>query len=165
MITDEHSITVEGQRKTIHYNSINTDFDVVLSGHYHPGFGIKTNPFGTVFANPGALMRLSYDEYDKKRKPSIVHVKVEKRNVELELIEVPHKKDVWDIARVEGVATSEDERHKFSEALDSLRDEDFMSGNVLDLIGKVSRKKELKGICSKKVIKMCKEKILELTNE
>ena len=165
MITDEKSIVVDGQMKTINFNAINTNYDMVLCGHYHPGFGVKTNPFGTVFVNPGAMIRLSYDKFDTKRKPQFVLIEVKDKNVEAELIELPHEKDVWDQERTAQIEKFEEQKSEFADALASLNDEDFMAGNILELIDSVSKKKEVKSICSRKVIKMCKDKILELSDE
>lgn len=49
-------------------NNINTDADIVLSGHFHQSFTVDRND-GVGFYNPGSMMRVEQNDYNKNRKP------------------------------------------------------------------------------------------------
>lgn len=49
-------------------SNINTDADIVLSGHFHQSFMVDRND-GVGFYNPGSMMRVEQNDYNKNRKP------------------------------------------------------------------------------------------------
>lgn len=55
---------------------VDTDADLVLSGHYHEGFDpIKHN--GTLFINPGSAFRVDYTNHNKNNKPKMVLITID----------------------------------------------------------------------------------------
>ena len=66
---------------------ISTNCDIVLSGHYHIGFGIvrKNNKF---FINPGSLMRMTNSFDEIKRKPKVVIIELTKNDKKAKEIEL-----------------------------------------------------------------------------
>lgn len=50
-------------------SNINTDADIVLSGHFHQSFCVERND-GVGFYNPGSMMRTEQNEYNKTHMPS-----------------------------------------------------------------------------------------------
>lgn len=56
------------------------DADIVLSGHYHSGYK-ATESKGTLFINPGSLLRTSNSLYDLQRIPQVLILDVDKGGV------------------------------------------------------------------------------------
>lgn len=50
--------------------------DLVLSGHYHPGYGIYRRKDGVTFVNPGSVARVKATTNNRKRIPSIAYIEV-----------------------------------------------------------------------------------------
>lgn len=48
-------------------NQVETDADIIISGHYHEGFGVIRRKDGKLFINPGALCRLSASKSEMER--------------------------------------------------------------------------------------------------
>lgn len=48
-------------------NQVETNADIIISGHYHEGFGIIRRKDGKLFINPGALCRLSASKAEMGR--------------------------------------------------------------------------------------------------
>ena len=48
-------------------NQVETNADIIISGHYHEGFGIIRRKDGKLFINPGALCRLSASKAEMER--------------------------------------------------------------------------------------------------
>lgn len=53
-------------------SDVKTNADVIISGHYHPGFGIYRRDDGVLFINPGALARTSAGASDMSRQVGVV---------------------------------------------------------------------------------------------
>lgn len=61
------------------------NIDIVLSGHYHTGYGkIKYN--NTLFVNPGSLVRISSSKPERKRIPQVAIIEVNKEEVSCRLL-------------------------------------------------------------------------------
>jgi len=166
MITDEPSVTIDGRAKTINWCSIQTSADIVLTGHYHPGFEMKKNPFGTMFINPGSVVRLEASKIEMSRKPKIVVIEVEKRNVDVKFVEIPHDSNVFNIDAKNAIISSEDEKQKFINALDSLKDEEIMSGNINKMLDNIKNlPDDMKSIVTQKIIDRCKAKVATLQGD
>lgn len=167
MLTDDQPIIVNGKNKTINWCSVRTDCDLILSGHFHPGWkGVRENPFGVRFINPGAMTRQTAAAEDMYRKPKIVIIEVKDGKLDIKFKIIPHRKDVFNLGMVEGKKLKDLEKNRFLEALASLRDEDIMGGNVLNILEsfKDNNSEELKEFVSDKILEMCKDKIKELSN-
>jgi hypothetical protein len=64
--------------------------------------------------------------------------------------------------------SSEEEKQKFFEALDSLKDEEIMSGNVLSILEKFDVKKlpeDMQLTITQKIVDRCADKIRQLSEE
>lgn len=168
MITDEPPVIIGGKTRTINWNSINTSATLVISGHYHPGWiGVKTNVFGADFINPGALIRQTASHEDMTREPKMCILTPQENKIKVRFKVVPHKKDVFNLAQLIGKKTALQEKNNFIEALESIRDEDVMGNNVVDIIDGLKSKKlpeDISELLTDKVLDCCKKKILELKN-
>lgn len=57
-------------------DGIMTDADVIISGHYHPGWGVYRREDGVLFINPGALARTAATASDLTRQVGVVLLEV-----------------------------------------------------------------------------------------
>ncbi len=86
-LTEQHWPTLKN-RGYVLISEVNTEADVVCSGHEHIGFGIKK--FGDkFFTNPGALGRIKANMREINRTPQVTLLEVYKDHIEAALIEVP----------------------------------------------------------------------------
>lgn len=68
-------------------DDVQTDADIIISGHYHDGFGVIRRKDGKLFINPGSLCRLSASEREMKRTIQVAVLTVRsKTDFEAELI-------------------------------------------------------------------------------
>lgn len=76
------------------------DADIVLSGHYHTGFGIKKVD-NKYFANPGSVARLNNSSIEIKRKPKVLILEYKENNEiileEVELKTAKNGKNIFDL--------------------------------------------------------------------
>lgn len=168
MITDQKSIRVGERTKTVNYKEIITSADIILCGHYHPGIGSQSTPMGGYFVNPGSLSRLEASKIEMERIPSFAYIEIEDRKIKtLEIEKIPYKKDVFS-EEVKVQNSKEEEMSKFVNALEELKDEEFMSNNVLSIFDNIESKevpKELSEVVNSKIVKRCRDKILALMEE
>lgn len=155
MLTDDTSITDgNGKFKTLNWQAVNTTASILLTGHYHPGFGIKKNVFDTYIVNPGAMIRQEASKIDMERKIMISKISVSEGDFEVTLKNVPYKKDVFDLDNLYLNLQKED-LLRFGEALSQMKDEDMFSSNAINSLETLYIKKEI----SESVFKKCKSKI------
>lgn len=165
MITDEPSVNVDGNYRTIRWNVINSTADLILTGHYHPGFEIQENKLGVKFANPGAMIRQEGSKIDINRIPRVAVIHVRKNGIEIGYENIPHRKDVFNLDQITMKFDKEFEKQQFIEALQSLSDEELMGDNIISILDELSKKKlpeDIKELLNKDILKKCKDKILEI---
>jgi exonuclease SbcD len=75
-------------------NSFRTNFDLVLTGHNHLGFNEIKNKDGTIFCNPGSLLRTNRTDAKYGIGPKLILIKTGNKNI-IEYIDVPCKKDIF----------------------------------------------------------------------
>lgn len=165
MITNDSSVCVDGVYKTIKWNSINSTADLILTGHYHPGFEIQENNLSVQFANPGAMIRQEGSALDMNRVPKISVITVKKSGVKIKYEDIPHKKDVFNLDRINMKFDSNFEKQQFIEALQSLSDEELMGDNIISILDTLDKRElepEIRELLTKDILKRCKDKILEI---
>lgn len=77
----DHDLPYEA-RYTNLYN-LETNADIILSGHEHCGYGVIKRQDGKLFVNPGALMRLTASEAEMNRTVQVAIIDTETRTAEL----------------------------------------------------------------------------------
>ena len=61
---------------------MDTDCDIVLSGHYHTGFKtVKVNE--KYFSNPGSIARMTNTESERKRIPKVLLIELTKEEINI----------------------------------------------------------------------------------
>ena len=66
----------EGMRHTL-ISHVETTADIVVCGHEHIGFGVARRDDGTIFINPGALVRLTAHKAEMERQVGVVLLNVD----------------------------------------------------------------------------------------
>ncbi|WP_062750620.1 metallophosphoesterase family protein [Shouchella tritolerans] len=120
MIHLVHSMLVEkalpdGIPHTLIDHIWGTSADVILTGHYHTGFGIKEQN-GKFICNPGAIARINNHWTEVERLPKVIIGTVTKEGITLreETLTVAQKgSDVLDRAYVEKASHQEEKLHAF----------------------------------------------------
>lgn len=119
MIHLAHSMLVEkalpeGIPHTLVDHIWGTSADVILTGHFHSGFGIKERE-GKFICNPGAIARINNHWTEIERMPKVIIGTVRKEGIELKEIELQAAKgsDVLDRAYVEKASHQEEKLHAF----------------------------------------------------
>ncbi|PAE90096.1 metallophosphoesterase family protein [Shouchella clausii] len=120
MIHLVHSMLVEkalpeGIPHTLIDHIWGTSADVILTGHYHTGFGIKEQN-GKFICNPGAIARINNHWIEVERLPKVIIGTVTKEGITLreETLTVAQKgSDVLDRAYVEKASHQEEKLHAF----------------------------------------------------
>ncbi len=70
----------------------NIDGDIILSGHYHTGFGVKYFN-DRYFINPGSLARTNNSITEVKRIPEIILIDINKDNISVEEVKLKSAKE------------------------------------------------------------------------
>jgi len=75
----EHSLPDGFDHTLLEEADVNAD--LVLSGDYHPGYGVYTRGDGVVFCNPGSLARLKGTKDSRSRIPSVAYIEIYGRDI------------------------------------------------------------------------------------
>ncbi len=165
MIVDEPHLFVDGKFKTINWGTVNCTADILLTGHFHPGWsGIRENAYGVRFINPGAMTRQEASKTDINRKPQLTLIKIKKKDVDIRFVEIPHKKDVFNLEVLSVKSEIEEEKNRFIEALESLKGEDLMGLNVTQMLQSMKVNEVTKEFLDDEIVDMCKKKLEEILN-
>ncbi len=128
--------------KIICSSDIKSNYDLVLSGDLHCGFPVHTVN-NTIFANPGALARIT--TRDIKRSPQVVVVTIKGTPLKLfvEYVPLTCQKgfDVFDPESIEDSIVKQADVPSFIEEIESLQLE---SMDIFDLVDKLSAQRNIR---------------------
>lgn len=119
------------------------DADIILSGHYHTGYGIK-KVNGKYFANPGSVARMNNSSIEIKRKPKVIVIDYNKnKEVSLQEIELKSAKNGKEIFNLND--NSAELRYESLEEFKLMvrQNTDLDNYNIYSIIEEISNKKEL----------------------
>ncbi|WP_017727391.1 metallophosphoesterase family protein [Halalkalibacterium ligniniphilum] len=115
-----------------------TSADVILTGHYHGGFGIKERN-GKYICNPGAIARINNHWSEISRQPTIILGTVTKEGIELKEYPLQSAKkgdDVLDRSFLEKAVHQEEKLHAFVQQVKEQAE--FQSLNMNQIIGEIA---------------------------
>ena len=143
-----HGFLMTGDVKAIFANTLiddilDTKADLTLSGHLHDGFP-TTEVEGKVFANPGAVVRISNSMTELKRRPKVLLIDVKKNSAtitERYLKSVRPGSEVLDRTEIEMHKFKRRELAEFKESIDRTGDYDRI--NFFDLLADISANEKL----------------------
>ena len=121
---------------------INAAADIVVSGHYHFGFGVQEFA-GTKFVNPGALVRLSADVREISRTPKVAVIDLE-NGIEIGEIELDSAQPgdkVLDRSELEAAEVKEKRLAEFTQTVKAAGDFKYFS--IEQILEKVAANEEI----------------------
>ena len=143
-----HGFLMTGEMKAIFANTLiddilDTKADLTLSGHLHDGFP-TTEVEGKVFANPGAIVRISNSMTELKRRPKILLIDVKKNSAtitERYLKSARPGAEILDRTEIEMHKFKRRELAEFKESIDRTGNYDRI--NFFDLLADISANEKL----------------------
>jgi DNA repair exonuclease SbcCD nuclease subunit len=166
MIVGQTTIEINGKVRQVNVKEVETEADLLLVGHNHLGFKpckgeILCKPYKIM--NPGSMARISHHEATKTIGPNFIHIKVLPDKLITKVIKIPRKKaeKVFDVELGKAKRDKKYKRENFIKELNKISGRDVMVEDVKKELESMLVKppKKLKKVVSKKVIKLCLEKI------
>lgn len=128
--------------------SVETNADVIISGHYHPGFGIHRREDGVLFINPGALARTAATASDISRQVQVALLTInDNGRCEAELIPLESARPGHEVLSREHLEAAEEREERIAQFLHLLAEEGtarFME--LKDIIEDISERDKLPGV-------------------
>ncbi|SHH00013.1 DNA repair exonuclease SbcCD nuclease subunit [Thermosyntropha lipolytica DSM 11003] len=116
-----------------------TEADITLCGHYHSGLGIIEKE-GKIFANPGALVRLSNDKQEMTRRVGVILVKLEGEKPVCEFIPLISARPGNEVLTREEIEHRSDLRIKLANFIKEVRQNaEFERMNARRIIEEIAR--------------------------
>lgn len=144
--------------------TVQTEADLVLSGHDHLGFGIYERSDGKVFMNCGAICRLSASEAEVNRKVQVAVITVENGKLQpIELVDLRSARpgnEILDRSQIE----AETKRQYAMDEFAALIQTDDGSTTAVDLEAIIQNIAEKEGYAPE-VVQMALDKIQEKKEE
>ncbi|QQK07620.1 metallophosphoesterase family protein [Miniphocaeibacter halophilus] len=130
---------VDSVSHTLIEEILEIDADIVLSGHYHTGFGVK-NINNKYFINPGSLLRTNSSKPELKRIPEVVIMDISKEGINIKEIPLKSALPGEDVLKI----NNNYEKLK-SEALEDFKllvrqSSNLESYNIYDILKEISEK-------------------------
>ena len=132
--------------------NVETDADVVLCGHYHLPFIKKHN--GTLFINPGSLMRSSAGSGDMNRTPQFVVLDTETLEYEIVQLQAAPGYEVLDRTELDEKKEQEAAMSEFVELAKAQID--LTEFNIMEVIESVSKLKNVPQNIKEKAVELIK---------
>lgn len=154
MITgDARDFMVGIKRVMTSYRSIDTDADLILTGHYHPGYGIKKLEVlnkTRVFANPGAFARTANLKGIECHGPALIYFLCKNNKLlKIEHVRIPCKKNIF----------------KKSKNGKKYTVSDMLGGNFMETLSKFKNAQEIMDDLAKLVTVMLADKEMKFPFE
>lgn len=126
-------------------DGIMTDADVIISGHYHPGWGVYRREDGVLFINPGALARTAATASDISRQVQVALLKVyEDGWCEAELVPLESAKPGKEILSRDHLEDAAERAKKIQDFLELLAEEgEIKFMEIRDIIVDIAERKKL----------------------
>ncbi len=112
---------IKGVKHTIIDDIVDTKADIILSGHYHSGFGLKEID-NKYFINPGSLVRIMNTMSEIKRKPRVLVIDINKEDLNFKFINLKNIKEgqlVLDREKLETANFKNERILEFKQIIDS----------------------------------------------
>lgn len=146
--------------ETIDYSLIENiqdeNIDLVLSGHYHTGFGqIKYR--NTLFVNPGSLVRISSTKPERNRIPQVAIIEFGKTEIKCKLIPLKSAKPGEEVLDEKRDDTALKKSNIESFKLLMRQNLDIDNYNIKDMLLKISTKEKI----PQNIVEMALERLAE----
>lgn len=167
MIVAEKSILCDGMYKQINVESITTNADILLCGHYHLGFAkpvrLEMLNREALVVNPGSIARIDANQSQKTHGPRVAVITVSGGKYRVELVVIPHKptEEVFDCTELESRKETKEDKNNFVLAMQDLMAGKVMGGCFADQLHSTLKDppKELREAVTPPVIRLCLNKV------
>jgi len=149
----DHNLPYEARFTNLY--EVETNADIILSGHDHVGYGVIKRKDGKLFCNPGALMRISASEAEMTRPIQVALVDTDKLDIEL----IPLKcarpgNEVLDRTRIE---ENVDRQYAMEEFTGLVQSGTGVAGmNIPEIIEKIGKQENIPAEVVSKAIELLK---------
>lgn len=114
------------------------DFDIVLCGHFHPGYEpLIQAAHGVIFCNPGAITRGSLDTHNLTREPQFAIFDItDKKNIKTDTVSIPclPANQIFDMQKVKRSIIVKEDMSKFTDTLKSVCEDSVDISSVNGLL-------------------------------
>ncbi|MTI95209.1 MAG: DNA repair exonuclease [Firmicutes bacterium] len=149
-----HSSPGHDMRHTL-IDQVETNADVVISGHYHPGFGVHRREDGVLFVNPGALARTAASASDLTREVQVALLTVDKDGrCDAELVPLLSARPGHEVLSREHLDAAEEREERIADFLGLLAEEGaarFME--MQEIIEDISARDKLPEVVKKEALR------------
>lgn len=105
-------------------DQVETDADIIISGHYHDGFGVIRRKDGKLFINPGALCRLSASKAEMERTVQVALLTIRsKTDFDAELIPLQSARPAGEVLDREAIVEKVEHKNWLESFFEKLSEE------------------------------------------
>ncbi len=135
---------------------VDIDADIVLSGHYHTGFGVKKIK-NKYFINPGSLLRTNSSKLERERIPEVVIIEINNEGINIKEVKLETAKSGEEILDI-----NKNIDKIRSEALEEFKllvrqNATLENYNVYDILKEISSKNDFPSNILEKALKRIEE--------
>jgi exonuclease SbcD len=136
-------------------NQVETDADIIISGHYHEGFGIIRRKDGKLFINPGALCRLSASKAEMERAVQVALLTIRsKTDFDAELIPLLSAQPAEEVLDREAIVEKVEHENwldSFFESLDKEGEVKFLG--VREIVDSIASREKILPVVKEETLK------------
>ena len=148
----DHNLPYEARYTNLY--SVETNADIILSGHDHVGYGVIKRKDGKVFCNPGALMRLSASHAEMERTVQVAIIDTETR--EIELVPLQTAKPAEEVLDRSGIEANQERQYAMEEfaAVIQSKTGERITLNVPEIIERIAKEEGVAADVAKKALEL-----------
>jgi len=136
-------------------NQVETNADIIISGHYHEGFGIIRRKDGKLFINPGALCRLSASKAEMERAVQVALLTIRsKTDFDAKLIPLQSAQPAQEVLDREAIVEKVEHENwldTFFESLDKEGEVKFLG--VREIVDSIASREKIQPVVKEEALK------------
>lgn len=140
-------------------DQVETDADIIISGHYHDGFGVIRRKDGKLFINPGALCRLSASKAEMERTVQVALLTIRsKTDFDAELIPLQSARPAEEVLDREAIVEKVEHENwleSFFEKLSEEGEAKFME--VREIVDSIASREKIRPEVKEEALKRISE--------
>lgn len=136
-------------------NQVETNADIIISGHYHEGFGVIRRKDGKLFINPGALCRLSASKAEMERTVQVALLTIRsKTDFYAELIPLQSARPAEEVLDREAIVEKVEHENwldSFFESLDKEGEVKFLG--VREIVDSIASREKIQPVVKEEALR------------
>ena len=139
---------------------VQTEADIILCGHYHPGFEHVFHRKGTYFCNPGSIARTKVSDVD--RRPRVALIEIDGSEIRFEFIPLKSAPEGSQVFNIDEVARAKERQERTRGWTERIRDiDDYRVSDPLGIIDRVSKETRV----TPKVVEQAKQRLSDTADK